>query len=199
MTNESPEKLEEVGEFTYNTAEEMPDEIKDVIYKEWLPRVVAGLIKAARELPAEHRDHVLQGMSDGCGPMACAVCGIKPEWSKEEYIKNMSELPPPLGPRTIDWVGDIIQVDYQIPTMNGQPICQCPLVMLNMIEPFPELCICSANVGAYFIEAYTQQPTAKVELIGSPHSGLKTCQYRVHLKPALSSTPRGCNTESPNL
>jgi len=188
---EVPEMPLETKELSYRTAEEMPQAIKELIYKEWLPRIVAGLLEAVRELPPEHRDHVLKGMSNACGSMACVVCGIRPDMSREEYLKHMRELPPPLGPRTIEWIGDLVQVEYHVPIVDGRPVCQCPMVMLGMIEPFPELCICSANVGACFIEAYTQKPTAKAELIGSPHSGLQSCQYRVYLKPSITSTPRG--------
>ncbi len=187
----TPEMPQETGEFSYSTAEDMPSDIKEMIYKEWLPRIVAALLKGVKELPPEHRNNVLKEMSLACGPMAVMVCGIDPEMSRSEYIKHMTNLPPPLGPRSIKWVKDIVQVDYKPPKdKKGHPVCQCPMVMLGMIEPFPELCICSANVGASFIEAYTREPAAKAELIGSIHSGLPSCQYRVYLKPAIRSTKR---------
>jgi hypothetical protein len=182
---------QETGEFSYSTAEDMPPDIKEMIYKEWLPRIVAALLKGVKELPPEHRNNVLKEMSKACGPMAVGVCGIDPEMSRSEYIKHMTNLPPPLGPRSIKWIKDIVQVDYKPPKdKRGRPVCQCPMVMLGMIEPFPELCICSANVGASFIEAYTLKPAAKAELIGSIHSGLPSCQYRVYLKPSIASTKR---------
>ncbi len=191
MAQEPPEMPQEAEELSYKTAQEMPEAIKDLIYREWLPRVMAGVLKAARELPPEHRDHVLKGMSDACGPMAVEVCKINPDMSKDEYLKYMSELPPPLGPRTIEWINDLVQVEYHPPKgSDGRPICQCPLIQLEMVEPFPELCICAANTGACFVEAYTQKPTASVELIGSIHSGFQSCRYRVHLKPSITSTSR---------
>ena len=111
--------------------------------------------------------------------------------SRSEYIKHMTNLPPPLGPRSIKWVKDLLEVDYKPPKdKRGRPVCQCPMVMLGMIEPFPELCICSAHVGASFIEAYTQKPAARAELIGSIHSGLPSCRYRVYLKPSTAPTKR---------
>jgi len=178
--------------FVYKTADDMPDVIKEMIYKEWLPRVMAATLNAVRELPEEHRNHVLKGMSEGCGPLAVAVCGIRPDMTKEEYIDHMTNLAPPLGTRKIDWIEDLVQVDYQTPTDDmGNAICQCPMVMLGMIDPFPELCICSANTGACFLEAYTQKPVEHVDLIGSPLSGLKSCRYRLHLKKSVTSTPRG--------
>jgi hypothetical protein len=187
----TPEMPQETGGFSYSTAEDMPPDIKEMIYKEWLPRIVAALLKGVKELPPEHRNNVLKEMSKACGPMAVGVCGIDPEMSRSEYIKHMTNLPPPLGPRSIKWIKDIVQVDYKPPKdKRGRPVCQCPMVMLGMIEPFPELCICSANVGASFIEAYTLKPAAKAELIGSIHSGLPSCQYRVYLKPSIASTKR---------
>jgi hypothetical protein len=59
-----------------------------------------------------------------------------------------------------------------------------------MAEPFPELCLCSARTGARFVEAYTQKPTAGVELLGSIHSGLDVCRYRVHLNPSTDTGSR---------
>lgn len=178
-----PETLQETGEFSYSTAADMPVEINDLIYKEWLPRIVAALLKGVKQLPPQHRNNVLREMSNACAPMAVEVCGIRPEMTRSEYIKHMTNLPPPLGPRSITWLKDVVQVDYKPPKdKRGRPVCQCPMVMFGMIEPFPELCICSANTGAAFLEAYTRKPTAKVKLIGSIHSGLPSCQYKVNLK-----------------
>ncbi len=185
MAQEQPEMPLEAKESTYGTAQDMPPEIKELIYKEWLPRVMAGALKAARDLPPEYRDRILRGMSDACAPMAVEVCGIRPDWSLDEYLKHMTELHPPLGPRTINWTGDVVEIDYHPPRdADGRPVCQCPVIQLGMAEPFPELCFCSANTGAKFIEAYTQKPTAGVEVIGSLHSGLQSCRYRVHLDPS---------------
>jgi hypothetical protein len=190
MTSELPDMPSEASESSYGTAEDMPPEIRDMIYREWLPRVMAGALKAVSELPAEHRDHVLKGMSGACAPMAVAVCGIRPDMTREEYLTHMTKLHPPLGPRDIDWQGDVVEVDYHPPKdADGRPVCQCPLIQLGMAEPFPELCFCSANTGAAFLEAYTQEPTAKVEVLGSIHSGLDTCRYRVHLKPPADAGP----------
>ena len=190
MAQEQPEMPSETGDFRYNTAQDMPPEIRDMIYREWLPRVMAGALKAVRELPPEHRNHVLRGMSDACSPMAVEVCGIRPDMSRAEYLEHMTKLPPPLGPRTIDWEGDVVEVDYHPPVdADGRPVCQCPLIQLGMAEPFPELCFCSANTGAAFLEAYTREPTAKVELLGSIHSGMPSCRYRVHLKPPATPQP----------
>ena len=183
------QESQESKEFTYRTAQEMPPEIKELIYKEWLPRVMAGALKAARELPPEYRNRILKGMSDACAPMAVEVCGIRPDMTREEYLKHMTELDPPLGPRTIEWTGNTVEVDYHPPRdAQGKPVCQCPLIQLGMVEPFPELCFCSANTGASFLEAYTRKPAASVELLGSLHSGLQSCRYKVHLNPPASDT-----------
>ncbi len=193
MAQELPQMPEEIKELSFTTAEEMPEAIKDLIYKEWLPRIMAGALKAVRELPSEHRDHVLKEMGAACAGLNTPVVGITPGMGLEEYKKHMSALQPPLGPRTIEQVGDIVQVSYHSPIgKDGRPICQCPLVQLKMVEPFPELCSCAANNGACWIETAIGKPCAKAELMGSPlATGEPYCRYTVYLEPPLSSTPRG--------
>lgn len=190
MTQELPPEAKEV---TYHTAEEMPEEIKDLIYKQWLPHTVRGLIEGVRELPAEYRDHVLKKMSEGCSVLGTPILGITPGMGLEEYKKHASALQPPLGPRTIEQMGDVIQIDYHHPLdKDGKPVCHCPLVILGIIEPFPELCCCSVNLGASYIETAMGKPCAKVELIASPlTTGDSYIRYLVYLKPPVATTERG--------
>ena len=184
----TPEQPEFPAEIEYTTADTMPLEIKEMIYHAWLPRVAAALLKGVRQLPPEQREPILMKMGKACGELACAVCGIRSGMSWEEYEKHMTSLPPPLGPRRIKRIKDAVEVDYQVPIVEDKPVCQCPMILLGMIEPVPEHCICGAHLGAMFIEA-AGIPTATVELLGSPHSGLRTCRYRVHLKHPTASAP----------
>jgi hypothetical protein len=190
MTEELPQEAKEV---TYHTAEEMPEEIKDLIYKQWLPHTVRGLIEGVKELPKEYRDQVWKKMSEGCSVLGTPVLGITPGMGLEAYKKHASALQPPLGPRTIEQMGDVIQIDYHHPLdKDGKPVCHCPLVILGMIEPFPELCCCSVNLGASYVETAMGKPCAKAELIASPlTTGDSVIRYLVYLTPPVSTHERG--------
>ena len=107
MSQELKDAQSDVESLIYRTAEEMPEAIKEMIYKEWLPSVMAANLKAVRELPPEYRDYVLKGMSEGCGPMAVAVCGTvitssplpTPQLARARWIASVP-LPTPIPKRT---------------------------------------------------------------------------------------------------
>jgi hypothetical protein len=173
-------------------AHEYSEEIKGLIYSEWLPRIMAGVLKGVRELPPEHRDHVMMRMSEACGAMAVWAVGIRPDMTYDEMVKHLSELEPPLGPRTIQKVGDVVHSAYHCSLdENGRPICECPVVKLGMVEPFPELCSCGANMTAQYLEAIGMGPVAKSELVDSPlTTGEPFCRYVVYLKSPQFTTPK---------
>ncbi|HEY48566.1 MAG TPA: hypothetical protein G4O13_00790 [Dehalococcoidia bacterium] len=189
MSQELPKEAMEV---TYTTAEEMPQEIKNLIYEQWLPHALRGLLEGVRELPREYRDKVLKKMSRGCGVLGTPVVGVTPGMGLEAYKLHACDLQPPLGPRDIEQFGDVIQVDYHHPLdKDGKPVCHCPFVILGLIEPFPELCQCAANLGAEYIEVATGKPCHKVEVMASPHTtGDPYIRYLVYLKPPVSSNTR---------
>ena len=58
---------------------EFTPEIKELIYKEWVPRILAGVLQGVRELPPEHRDYVMMKMSKTCADMAVWALGIRPD------------------------------------------------------------------------------------------------------------------------
>jgi hypothetical protein len=179
--------LEEVEKM----AHEYSEEIKGLIYTEWLPRVMAGLLKGVTELPPEHREHVMMRMSRACGAMAVWALGIRPDMTFDELVKHLSELEPPMGPRTIEKVGDVVHSSYHCSVdENGKPICECPVVKLGMVEPFPELCSCGANMAAQYLETIGMGPIAKSELMGSASTtGEPFCKYVIYLKPSVFTTP----------
>ena len=169
---------------------EYSEEIKSLIYTTWLPRITGGLLQGVRELPPEHRDHVMMRMCGVCAPLAVWALGVRSDMSFEEMAELLTNLEPPLGPRTIERVGNIVHSTYHCSVdQNGKPVCECPVVKLGMVEPFPELCSCGANMAAYYLESIGI-PTAKSELMGSPlTTGEPFCQYVVHLKEPKFTTP----------
>ncbi|UCG84109.1 MAG: hypothetical protein JSW38_04655 [Dehalococcoidia bacterium] len=179
-----PEKLPD--ELAYDTtAQEMPEEIKDWMFKYWLPRLVAELLKAVKELPQEQRDRILMRMGNACAPIAIEGIGIKPGMGMEAYKSYMTSLPSPIGPRTIDCEGDVLYHTYHAPKgEDGRPMCMCVLVQLGIEEPSAELCrCCAAPVIAYMTETGTGRSVAKVDMLGVPPSGDECCRFRVHLEP----------------
>ena len=190
MPGELPPEAKEV---TYHTAEEMPQEIKELIYNQWLPDALDGLLEGVRDLPPEYKDIVWKKMSKGCGILGTPVLGITPGMGLEAYKEHASALQPPLGPRTIEQIGDVVIVDYHHPLdKDGKPVCHCPFVILGMVKPFPELCNCSVNLGASYIETAIGRPVAKVELLASPlTTGDSYIRYAVYLKPPIASITRG--------
>ena len=172
-------------------AHEYPEEIKGLIYSEWLPRVMAGLLEGVSELPPEHREHAMMKMSKACAALAVWALGIRPDMSFEEMKEHLTNLEPPLGPRTIEKVGDVVHSTYHCSTGDdGQPVCECPVVKLGMVEPFPELCSCGANMAASYLEAIGMGPTVKSELMDSVlTTGAPFCRYVIYLKSPQFITP----------
>ena len=187
-------------------ADELPAELKDSIdthYLEhsadlkelihgWLYKIMDAAYKGISELPPEQRDRILMMMSKACSDQAKLVLGCEPGMEWEAYKKHMAELAPPFGPREITQIGDIVHWTYVPPKDDkGKPICQCPLIMFDMIEPRGEVCACSANSVASYIEEYTGREVETVETLGSPMvNGEEKCRFLVHLKPSPFTTPK---------
>ena len=181
MAAEMPQEL------AYDTTRtEMPEEIKDWMYKYWLPRLVAELLKGIRELcPDELRDQILMRMGNACAPIAIEGIGIKPGMGLEAYKEYMASLSSPIGPRTIECEGDILYHSYHAPKgKDGRPMCMCVLAQLGIEEPSIELCrCCAAPVVGHLTETGTGRSVTKVENLGAPPSGEEACRFRVHLEP----------------
>lgn len=170
---------------------EMSPEIKDLLHG-WLYKIVDAAYEGISELPPEHRDGILTKMSKACSDQAKMVLDCQPGMDWEDYKKHMVELKPPFGPRKVTQIGDIVHWTYVPPKdKDGRPICQCPLIMYGWIEARPEVCACSANSVASYIEEYTGREVATVETLGSPMvSGEDECRFLVHLKPSAFTTPK---------
>ena len=172
-------------------AHEWSEEIKGLIYATWVPAMLAAVLQAVRELPPEHRDFVMMRMAKACGPLAVWALGIRPEMTYDELVKHLTELEPPLGPRTIQRVGDVVHSSYHCSKdEQGNSICECPIIKLGIMEPFPELCSCGANMAAQYLEAIGMGPVAKTELTDSAlTTGSPFCRYVIYLKEAQFITP----------
>jgi hypothetical protein len=170
---------------------DMSPEMKELIHG-WLYKIVGAAYEGISELPREHRDHVLMKMSKACSEQAKAVLGCQPGMEWEEYKRHMAGLEPPFGPRKVQQIGNVVHWTYVPPQdSEGKAICQCPLAMFGWIEPRPELCACSANSVASYIEEYTDVEVATVETLGSPCvNGENECRFLVHLKPSPFTTPK---------
>ena len=182
-----PEVKESIDEFYL----EMSPEIKDLLHG-WLYKIVDAAYAGIAELPPEQRDRVLMKISKACSEQAKLVLGCHPGMDWEDYKKHMTGLKPPFGPRKITQIGDIVHWTYVPPKdKDGRPICQCPLAMFDWIEGRPELCACSANSTASYIEEYTGREVATVEVLGSPQvGGEDECRFLIHLKPSAFTSPK---------
>ena len=182
-----PEVKESIDEFYL----EMSPEIKDLLHG-WLYKIVDAAYAGIAELPPEHRDRVLMKISKACSEQAKLVLGCHPGMDWEDYKKHMTGLKPPFGPRKITQIGDIVHWTYVPPKdKDGRPICQCPLAMFGWMEGRPELCACSANSTASYIEEYTGREVATVEVLGSPQvGGEDECRFLIHLKPSAFTSPK---------
>ena len=182
-----PELKDSIDEFYM----EMSPEIKELIHG-WLYKIVDAAYEGISELPPEYRDPILMRMSKACSDQAKMVLGCEPGMDWEAYKKHMAELAPPFGPRKVTQIGDIVHWTYVPPKdKDGKPICQCPLIMFGWMEARPEVCACSANSVASYIEEYTGREVATVETLGSPMvSGEDECRFLVHLKPSAFTTPK---------
>lgn len=188
MPEELPPEIEgSIDEFYL----EMSPEIKDLLHG-WLYKIVDAAYAGIAELPLEHRDRVLMKISKACSEQAKMVLGCHPGMDWEDYKKHMTGLKPPFGPRKITQIGDIVHWTYVPPKdKDGRPICQCPLAMFGWMEGRPELCACSANSTASYIEEYTGREVATVEVLGSPQvGGEDECRFLIHLKPSAFTSPK---------
>jgi hypothetical protein len=166
---------------------EMPEDIKDLVYKTWIPALMTTVFEAIKQLPAKQRKAILKKICITCEDMAMAgALGIQPGMSWNDYVKFVKEAPPPIGPWTINKSksGDVFDLTYDATIdEHGKPICHCPFVLLGIREPQPECCDSGARLSGKMIAAATRKKVAKTEVIDSPaRTGAAVCHYRVKVK-----------------
>jgi hypothetical protein len=163
----------------------IPEEIKPLVYQEWLPKLMAAVLEGVMELPGEQRDAILTRMDKVCKDMAIeGAIGIKPGMSWEDYLAFIKGLPSPIGPWTIERRGKVFDLTYDSSIgEDGRPRCHCPLVQLGIIEPVPEMCAGGADIAADMIKAATGKVVTKAEVVGSPlRTNEPFCRYRVEVE-----------------
>jgi hypothetical protein len=165
---------------------EIPEDVKDLIYRTWLPALMAVMFEAVKGLPPKHRKAVLKSVCITCEDMAMAgALGIQPGMSWDEYVKFVKEAPAPVGPWTIKGKGNVYDLTYDATVgEDGRPLCHCPFVLLGIREPLPECCESGARLAGKMMAAATGKTVAKAEVVDSPaRTSAMVCHYRVRLKP----------------
>jgi len=166
---------------------EIPEDVKDLIYRIWLPALMTTVFEAVKELPPKQRKAFLMRICLTCEDMAMAgALGIQPGMSWNDYLKFVKEAPAPVGPWTIkkSKEGDVFDLTYDATIGDdGKPLCHCPFVLLGIREALPECCDSGARLSGKMIAAATKKPVATTEVIDSPcRTGAMVCHYRVRLK-----------------
>jgi len=165
---------------------EMSEDIKDLVYKTWLPALMTAMFEVVKKLPAKQKKSVLKKICTTCEDMAMAgALGIQPGMRWNDYVKFVKEAPAPIGPWTIKRSknGDVYDLTYDTTIgEDGKPLCHCPFVLLGIREPLPECCDSGASLSGKMIASATKKTVAKTEVIDSPcRTGAMVCHYRVRL------------------
>jgi hypothetical protein len=159
--------------------------MKGLMYGTWLPALMSTMLKAIKEVPAKHRDHLLRQMCGTCEDLAMGgAVGIRPGTTWEEYVRFLQELPPPVGPWTVSQTAGVYDLAYDCSIgEDGRPRCHCPLVQLGIAGPLSQCCDSGARLAGRMIEAATGKPVGKAEVVSSPlRTGASICHYRVDLR-----------------
>ena len=166
---------------------EMPEDVKEMVYKAWMPALMTTVFEAISELPSKQRKAILTKICVTCEDMAMAgALGIQPGMSWRDYVKFVKEAPAPIGPWTIkkSKEGDVFDLTYDATIGDdGKPMCHCPFVLLGIREALPECCDSGARLAGKMIASATKKKVVKTEVIDSPcRTCARVCHYRVRVK-----------------
>jgi hypothetical protein len=163
------------------------DYYRETVAPKVLLSLVRGLMEGVFELDEESRNKVLSRMGWHCfngfkeflPPMSTGLdLDSAFEWLNGSVPHQ----------RRFEKAGDTIVWDGEMADVYGS--CMCVLVRLGIIEPRPELCVCSAHHCKTALEEITGLQT-EAELVESVNSGCRDCVYRFHLKPTAYSSKSG--------
>lgn len=155
-----------------------------------LPKLVRGIMKGVFELDEEARNKVLEEMGKACYEGFKEFVGTPPaDMDIESACEWLDSTVP--HKRRFQRAGDTLYWEADVKETYGG--CMCILVRLGIIEPRPELCICSTNYNKTALEQMTGRHV-EGELVESLNSGARNCVYRYHLQPTAYSSKRGSST-----
>jgi len=144
-----------------------------------LPNLVRGIMKGVFALDEESRNKVLEEMGRACYEGFKEFVGTPPTGMNiEGACKWLDETVP--HKRRFQIAGDTLYWEADVKDTYGG--CMCILVRLGIVEPRPELCVCSTNYNRSALEEMTGK-TVEGELVETLNSGARKCVYRYHFKP----------------
>jgi hypothetical protein len=144
-----------------------------------LPNLVRGIMKGVFALDEEARNKVLEEMGKACYEGFKEFVGTPPTGMDiDSACKWLDETVP--HKRRFKIAGDTLYWEADVKKTYGG--CMCILVRLGIIEPCPELCICSTNYNRSALEQMTGREV-EGELVETVNSGARNCVYRYHFKP----------------
>ncbi|HUV51707.1 MAG TPA: hypothetical protein VMW64_01355, partial [Dehalococcoidia bacterium] len=117
-----------------------------------LPNLVRGIMKGVFGLDEKARNRVLEEMGRACYEGFKDFVGTPPA---DMDIKSACEWLDSTVPhkRRFEMAGDTLYWEADVKDTYGG--CMCILVRLGIIEPRPELCICSTNYNKTALEQMT--------------------------------------------
>ena len=143
------------------------------------PNLVRGIMKGVFKLDEESRNTVLEEMGKACYEGFKEFVGTPPSGMDiKSACKWLDETVP--HNRRFQIAGDTLYWEADVKDTYGG--CMCILVRLGIIEPSPELCVCSTNYNKRALEEMTGK-AVEGELVESVNSGARNCVYRYHFKP----------------
>lgn len=155
-----------------------------------LPKLVRGIMKGIFKLDEEARNMVLEEMGKACYEGFKEFVGTPPvDIDIESACKWLDGTVP--HKRRFQRAGDTLYWEADVKETYGG--CMCILVRLGIIDPRPELCICSTNYNKTALEQMTGRHV-EGELVESLNSGAPNCVYRYHLQPTAYSSKHGSST-----
>lgn len=156
-----------------------------------LPKLVRGIMKGVFELDDEARNKVLEEMGKACYEGFKDFVGIPPtDMDIESACEWLDSTVP--HRRRFQRAGDTLYWEADVKDTYGG--CMCILVRLGIIEPRPELCICSTNYNKSALEEMTGR-RVEGELVESLNSGARNCVYRYHFQPTAYSSKLGVSAK----
>lgn len=152
-----------------------------------LPGLVRGIMKGVFALDEEARNRVLEEMGKACYEGFREFVGTPPtDMDIDGACKWLDSTVP--HRRRFEMAGDTLYWEADVKEAYGG--CMCVLVRMGIIEPRPELCVCSANYNRTALEQMTGRQV-EGELVESLNSGAKSCVYRYHFRPTAYRSKSG--------